>query len=63
MSPLSEARKRANENYLKTQEEIKIRVPKGEKGIISAHAKQQGESVNSFIIRAIKETMERDRSK
>lgn len=31
MAPISEARKRANDEYLKTQDEIKVRVPKGKK--------------------------------
>ncbi len=42
---------------------INLTVNKGEKEKISAHAKQQGESVNGFINRAIKETIERDRIK
>ena len=41
-------------------DEIKIRVPKGQKHIAKAHAEKQGESLNSFISRAITETMERD---
>lgn len=42
-------------------EEIKFRVPKGEKAGIQAHAKSQCESTNAFIYRAIRETMERDK--
>lgn len=45
----------------KTYDEIKIRVPKGQKDLIQAHAEAQGESTNGFINRAISETMERDR--
>lgn len=41
-------------------EDIRIRVPKGQKSIIKAHAEQQGESMNHFVTRAINETMERD---
>ncbi|MCI8579306.1 MAG: toxin-antitoxin system HicB family antitoxin [Dorea sp.] len=37
-----------------------MRVPKGQKAIIKAHAEQQGESMNQFVIRAIDETMKRD---
>lgn len=44
------------ENY----DEIKVRVEKGRKADIKAHADSLGESVNSFIGRAIDETMERD---
>ncbi len=37
-------------------------MPKGHKAEIKAHADSQKESVNSFINRAIDETMERDNS-
>lgn len=41
---------------------INLTVPKGHKAEIKAHADSQKESVNSFINRAIDETMERDNS-
>lgn len=44
----------------KAYDEIKVRVPKGKKQTIKAHADLQGESVNGFIGRAIDETMQRD---
>ena len=47
---ISEARKRANENYLKTQDEIRIRIPKGQKAEIQAYAKAQGKSLNAYIV-------------
>ena len=47
----------------KTYDEIKIRVPKGKKDLIQAHAEAQGESTNGFINRAISETMERDKNR
>lgn len=57
----TEARRRANEKYnAKTYEEIKVRVHKGQKEVIKAHADKQGESVNGFVNRAIDETMQRD---
>jgi hypothetical protein len=59
--PISEARKRANQAYIDKQDEIKVRVPKGAKASIKAHAEQRGESVNGFINRAIDEAMERDK--
>ena len=46
----------------KAYDEIKIRVPKGQKELIQAHAEAQGESTNGFINRAISETMERDKT-
>lgn len=57
----TEARRRANAKYLsETVEDIRIRVPKGKKDIIKAHATEQGESLNGFVNRAIDEAMERD---
>jgi len=45
----------------KTYDRINLTVPKGDKEIIKAHAeKHDGGSVNGFIQRAIKETMQRD---
>ena len=41
-------------------EEIKVRVKKGEKEKIKAHAQKQGESVNGFINRSMKNQMESD---
>ena len=39
---------------------VNLTMPKGKKDIIRAHAKEQGESLNSFINRAIDEAMDRD---
>lgn len=39
---------------------INIAVPKGRKDVIQEYAQQRGESINSFIGRAISEAMERD---
>lgn len=46
--------------YLDKLDEIKLRLPKGEKEKIRAHAESRGESVNGFITRAIAEAIERD---
>lgn len=60
MSPVSEARKRANEKYTKANyDEIKVRVPKGKKKIIQQYAMDVGESTTAFINRAIDERIER----
>lgn len=40
---------------------INLTMPKGKKDIIKAHAESKGESVNSFINRAVDETLERER--
>ncbi len=59
--PISKAQQKAVSKYMKEHyDEIKLRIEKGRKEEIKAHAKVYGESVNSFIGRAIKETMERD---
>lgn len=42
---------------------VNLTVPKGGKIKISEHAKNHGESVNGFINRAIRETIERDNCK
>ena len=58
--PVSEAQRKAAAKYLEKLDEIRIRMPKGRKDIIQAHAAAQGESVNGFINRAIDHEMERD---
>ena len=52
-----------NRRYLEKQDSILIRVPKGRKVELQAHAEQQGESLNGFIVRAVDETIERDNGK
>ena len=47
----------------KAYDKILVRMPKGQKDLIQAHAKAQGESTNGFINRAISETMERDKNR
>lgn len=61
MSPASKAQQRAVSKYMKENyDEIKVRVEKGQKEIVKAHAESQGESVNGFINRAIEQQMARD---
>jgi len=60
-SRYTEAQKKAAEKYLRESvEDIRIRVPKGQKNVIKAHAESQGKSVNAFIVSAINEKMIRD---
>ena len=50
----TDARRKASAKYLKESvEDIRIRVPKGQKSIIKDHAEKQGESMNQFVIRSI----------
>lgn len=59
--PASKAQQKAVSKYMKENyDEIKVRVEKGKKDIIKAHAESRGESVNSFIGRAIEQTIEQD---
>ena len=58
---ISEARKRANAKYnAKAYDRIEVKVKKGQKDVITDHAKTKDESLNGFVTRAITETMERD---
>lgn len=57
----TDARRRASAKYLKESvEDIRIRVPKGQKEIIKAAAAAAGESVNGYIKKAIDDRMERE---
>lgn len=60
--PVSKAQQRAVDRYVKENyDRIEIKVPKGRKTEVQAHAEARGESVNAFIGRAIAEAMERDK--
>ena len=60
---ISEARHRANEKWnAKAYDEIKVRVPKGDKEKIQAFAQANGETVNGFINRLIAEAMGVDKT-
>lgn len=60
MSP-TDAQRRARDKWLSEKvETINIRVPKGEKARIQAHAAAKGESTNAFIYRVINEAIQRE---
>lgn len=59
----SEARARATKKYQAKFERIYIRVSVEEKDAIEAYAEQIGESVNSFVRRAVAEIMKRENAK
>lgn len=61
--PQSEAQVRATKKYHQKFDDIKMRVPKGERQLLQEHADSQGESLTKFLYRAAKETMERDKKK
>lgn len=60
---ISESQMRAVSKYVKNHyDRIEVKTPKGQREAIKTHAEGRGESVNSFINRAISETMERDKA-
>lgn len=58
--PVSEAQKKASVKYLEKLDEVRIRMPKGQKDIIKAVATIAGESMNQYIINSVEQRMERD---
>ena len=58
---VSEAQKKASIKYLEKLDEIRIRMPKGEKKNIKEAASAAGESMNQYIINAVDQRMERDK--
>jgi predicted HicB family RNase H-like nuclease len=63
LSPISESQRKAVRKYnAKAYDRLEITVKKGEKEELQAHATERGESLNGFVNRAIRETVERDKS-
>lgn len=59
--PASKAQQKAVNKYMKENyDRINLTLPKGRKEVIQAHSQARGESMNSFINRAIDETMAHD---
>lgn len=58
----NEVGKTATNKYRSKFDMIQIRVEQGMRDKIFKHAKKHGESMNAFINRAIKETMDRDKT-
>ena len=59
----TEAEDRAIKKYEHEKiDRVLLRMPKGKKDIIQQHVQTTGESVNSFINRAVNEAIERDNS-
>ncbi len=60
--PISKAQKNATKKYVKNHyDRIDMRVPKGKREKIAAHAKEHDGSLNKFLNRAVDEAMERDK--
>lgn len=61
---MGKASTRAQNKYIqKAYDRINLTIPKGQKEVLQAHAEAQGESVNGFIWRAIRNQMEADSRK
>jgi hypothetical protein len=59
---VSKAQQKAVAKYVREKYDLyQVKMPKGRKDEIKAHAESRGQSVNGFIITAIDEKMERDR--
>lgn len=59
--PATEAQMRATAKWQKEKtDEVRFRVPKGERIVIQPHPKAQGHTTTAFTKRAIREAMERD---
>ena len=57
----TEAQARASREYMKKNTVLRVVVSNERKEIIEEHARTNGESMSSFINRAINETMEREK--
>ena len=51
-----------NRYNAKAYDQLPVRIHKGRKEVIQAHAESRGESLNGFVVRAIDETMQRDKT-
>ena len=59
---VSKAQQKAVAKYVREKYDLyQVKMPKGRKEEIKAHAESRGQRVNGFIITAIDEKMERDR--
>lgn len=61
---ITKAQQKAVDKYVKANyDRIEIKVPKGHKAEIKAHADSHGESINGFINRAILTVMQYDKQR
>lgn len=58
---ISESQRKAVAKYnAANYDRIELRIEKGQKQVLKEHAESRGETLNGFVNRAIKETLERD---
>lgn len=58
-----EDKKKNNQEYAGKVDEIKVRLPKGDAEKYKLHAKELGQSLNSFVVQAMEDALERDISR
>ena len=56
----TQAQRRAAEKYIKGLDEIRVRVPKGEREKLKNHAASKGLSLNAYICELIRVDLEKD---
>ena len=61
MPEKTDAQKRAQKKYMEKVSRVEITMEPEKKKRLQEHADSKGESVNSFVNRAIDETIERER--
>lgn len=61
MPEKTEAQKKAQQKYMEKFAVARVRMERDQYDLVQSHAESKGESVNSFINRAILAQMERDR--
>lgn len=60
MGERTEAQKRAQQKYMEKFSRVEVKMTAEEKSAAYDHAKKRGESMNVFVNRAIKETIQND---
>lgn len=58
---ISQAQQRATAKYIRNNyDRLEMKVQKGQKELIVDHAKEQGETLNQFLIRAVNLALKKD---
>lgn len=61
MARYSEAQNKASQKYIRNNyDDIKLRVPKGQRDIYKAHAESKGTSLNKLVIDLLEKDMEKN---
>ena len=63
MPTYTDARKRADKKYTSNTDLLRVRLPKGKKAEIAAHADEMEETMGQFVFRAVNNTIQSDEIK